>query len=383
MNALSWFPTPHKDSLAILFDITSATVGVAVVDYRKDKPIQVLFTHRELISYGENQDAKSLGEYVGAAIKAAGAKALEGLRTQKHSGAYTVHAVVHAPWADSESQKAESVLPSEIVITKEVLQQFMAKKLPSTPIEGHIEFDHHITQIALNGYPTKNPYQKEASQIAMTTIKSSMSEILYDCIMQAFDDVFPNHEVHMDAFLFVVTQMDEFFENQDAYTVLDIGGEYSSLTIVRDTVVVSTIGISFGTEYLVRAIMDSEQSSRHTAVSQISMYLDNTCTPSQCRKIETALEVAGQEWVRAFGDACATMSKTYRIPPHTYLAVGKRYETWFKKLIEKIDFAHFTVTGKPLEAHLFALEKGTRQLFFSKGAQRDLLLSLDVLFVDK
>jgi len=383
MNALSLLGRKSGSTLAVVFDIGSATVGVAIAEYKKTKPIDVLFTHRVLINYGKQQTAKSLGKYVGKAIEEAGEEALAALADLNVGGNFSVHAITHAPWSDSQAERAEGMLAKEMVITKELLQQFMAHHLPETRVKGRIQFDRHVTRIELNGYATTEPYKKKAQNIAMTVLKSSMSEVVHTAILDAFSNVLPNHNVHIDSFLFAATQLQELFEDSDAYTIIDVGEEYTSVSIVRDDTIAGSAWASFGTEYLIRAISKDAEGARHEAISELTMFMENTCTPAQCRKVETALDGTQQEWVRAFGDACTKLTKVNRMPTKTFVSVNRSYGSWFKKAIEKIDFGQFTVTGRPLEAKLLSVDQAERPFTFYESVKRDTMLSLAILFVDK
>ncbi|MAZ67692.1 hypothetical protein CL652_02910 [bacterium] len=383
MNVLSLLPGFSKALHVLVFDIGSASVGVAIARYREGT-IDVLFTHREPIAFGDEQDAAALGSYVGAAIKAAGKEAIEALgRLEGVRGKYDVRAIVHTPWADSRSDRAESTLDAETMITKEVLQQFIAQQLPVTATKGRIEFDRHVMKIELNGYATTKPYKKRAESIAVTVLKSSMSEVIHTAIQGALADVLPNHSVHIDAFLFAAMQLNKSPEEHDAYTIVDVGGEYTSISIVRNEAVEGSSWVNFGTEYLVRTIAKGDEMSRLSAVSELTMYINNSCTPAQCRKIEKLLQDSEQEWIKTFGDACSELSRIRRIPTTTFISIDKRYKPWFAKAIERLDFGQFTVTGKPLETKSLSTQRTGRELIFKENAKKDSMLSLGVLFVDK
>ncbi|MBF05182.1 hypothetical protein CL644_00515 [bacterium] len=240
-----------------------------------------------------------------------------------------------------------------------------------------------MTKIALNGYTTADPYGKKAENIAITALESDVSDIIHNSISDAFQNTFPNHRVNLDSFLFVATHLREFFENSGTYALMDIGGEYTSLSVIRDDTITASTWAGFGTEYLIRSLLTGEKTDRQSVVSELVMYIDNTCTPSQCRKIETALVSIEQEWIKAFGDACANLSKHSRIPTKVYVSVDKRYGKWFKTVIEKIDFANFTITGKPLEAQILTLDRAKKSIKYKEGVKQDTVLALGVLFVDK
>lgn len=372
----------QKGSNAVIFDLGSASVGVAVVQYQNNKPIKVLFTKRILIQYGKEKSAENLATYLTTAIGKLGEEVIQQIGKLRLSEKYTVHAIAHAPWADSRSERAEGSLPENTTITREILKEFVAQNMPETQTQGRTQFDSHITRIELNGYATTEPYKKRAESLAITVLKSSMSDVIHASLIHTFTKIFPRHEVHIDAFLFVTMQLHELFEGNDAYTLIDIGDEYISLNVIRNDTVAGSTWATFGTEHLIRALSKNDPDLRQTTISELSMYMANTCTPAQCRKVESALESIEKEWVKAFGDACAQLAKSHRLPSLTYVSVDKRYGPWFKRVIEKLDFGQFSVTGQPLEARLLSVEKSNRTVHYSENAKRDLMLSLGILFVD-
>lgn len=373
---------PARRSYSLVFDINSASVGVAVISSKEEKGIVVHDTHRSAIQYGEQSDAQSLGDYLAKAIVKAGTHGLESLgKIPTYKGSYSVHALVHAPWADSRSQRAEEDLELETKITKQLLQDFVVENLSAQEAQGRVQFDKHITRIELNGYNTTNPYNKEARHVAVSVLTSSMAAAIHQRIIDAFASVVPNHHVHMDAFVFAAMQLDTLFNHADAYTIVDVGGEYTSINIIRNGTVAGSSWAPFGTEYLVRAVAGEDPDARSTALSEVVMFLDNTCTPAQCRKIESALEIADAQWDKAFGDACAQLTKTSRIPGIVFLSVDKRYASWFERAVEQLDFGQFTVTGKAMNAELLGLESAQTELAFGADTKRDTLLALGALFV--
>ena len=369
----------------LLFDIGSATVGVAIISFPKGEPSEIHFTHRERIVFeSEKEDPESLGTAVGAAISKAASRALDALgKLDMHHGEYEARAIIHAPWTDSKSRRAEKNLVNETLITKDFLKKFIVEQLPPEAHENRTQFDRHTIRIELNGYATRNPDQKHAENIAVTVLESSMANEVNDAVMSAFEDALPNHDVHLDAFLFTTTQMRELFGAIDAYTIVDISGKYTSVSVVRDQTVIGTAWAKFGTENLVDTISNGDPDARSSAISELTMFFNDTCTPAQCRKVESRLESVEKDWVRAFGDACTKLSKTHRMPTNTFVSVDTTFGPWFTKGLQRLDFGQFTVTGQPLSPQLITPDTAKKPLMFKSGVKKDSMLALQIAFVDK
>lgn len=381
MNVLSLLSRTHPSHM-VLFDVGSATIGVAVAKYHSGHPIEILFTHREHIKYA---DGTNVSDALRVAIINAGKSVLEALGTLGHRriGSYSVQAVVHAPWIDSYSTRIESGLKEEVAISRALLQKFMHDRLPKTSPPGRVQCDYHVTKIELNGYHTLDPFQKTARHIALTVLQSTVAEKVHEALRSAYSSVFPNHEVHIDSFLFAITQLQDAVAEHDSFSVLDVGGEYTTLHIIQDGVAMGGVGIDFGTEHLLRAIMKGTNLDRHAALSELTMYLAKTCTPSQCSKIENSLKQMEIEWAQQFGDACTTLSKTRRIPNALSLFGDTRLTQWFTHILTRFEFATFTTTGQVFVATPLSFNNAQQEVVFHESAKTDNVLALLALFVDK
>lgn len=380
----SFFPRAITSSYALVFDIGSAHVAASFVRYRPTHPAEVLFVHRSTIHYGEDPSADDLAYAVNDAIQKTARRMLDtiGKRTDVPSSRYALHAIVHAPWASSSSQRSERALQKETTVTKKLLQQFVDRNITPNTNPARTQFDGHITDVELNGYSTANPYKKTAKTLAVTYLSSTMATAVYDSLIDAFWQVFPEHTVQLHPFMYVALGLSGLFDNAESFTLIDIGGTYTSISTVEGRTVTNSAAAAFGTEHLIASVTKGDTDSRAAAASELTLFLKNTCTPSQCRKLEDLLKPAEQEWARAFGDACTEIAQTHKLPTRTFIAVSKDYFPWFERVIERFDFGQFTVTGRSLCAEQVSFNKTGSKVYFVTPSEYDLSLALGILFVE-
>jgi len=353
MVALSFF---KKMSLLtqyiIVFDISSSSVGVAIIKkQRTATPVNVLFATRVPIRYNTKTDAHSLGEYLSKAIKEAGTISLEALgKLSSGHNEYSIQMVLHDPWIRSQSKNTKGKLQKEMIVTKKLLAHFIKKhSQKEKQIDGESLINSHITQLFLNGYPTDNPYNKRAKQIEVISLSTSMNTIICSAIIDSLKQLFPSHKVHMDSSLLAILSSKQLFHSTEDFTLIDIDAQYSTVTVFGESQTQGTEHLNFGIQNLIDTLIQDGNMQKEQAKSELRMYLEDTCTPSQCKKIEQKLIATEQEFITTFGDVCTQLNKIHRLPTRTLVLINPAYTEWFTALIERIDFSQFTVTGHTLQ----------------------------------
>jgi hypothetical protein len=388
MNVFSHIADEKHTKYSVVFDVGSASVGAAIIHHPSRKPAEIIYTVRSAIPMGRKNGEKDLTRTLTETVKKTGESVVSAFKnTRGHRGDFRVHAVIHPPWITSSTGRAEAALSQKTVVTKELLQQFAVRRLPMEKVPGVVQFDRHITSIELNGYNTEQPYEKLAEHVAMTMTASYMQEETYDALLKAFAGVFPNHTVHVDAFVLVATQAPELFKNnENAFAFIEIGGRHTAISVIKDRSAAGTLVTDFGVDNVVRAIAGSNSESDEAAKSLLGMYLANTTTPSQSRKVEQSLSAAETLWTKKFGDACKQLVDTQKrkIPATAYVLMDAKFALWFKKVIGKIDFAQFTVTARPFDVRVLGPQNMQNSVHFLGSAKRDsMLFFASLLAVDK
>ncbi|MDP2650220.1 MAG: hypothetical protein Q8P16_01515 [bacterium] len=381
MSFLSRFFGMSRSTVTVVFDVGGASVGGAIVGRRKDGELELLHTVRVPILLKKSSEGRAPAEALAAACEKAGRSVLAAFRDiAGHRGEFSVHVVIHPPWCTSHSKQAAAALPEPSEVTKELLKAFVARRLPYENEEGLVQFDQHVARVELNGYSTGEPYGQIAEHIGVTMLVNSMSEDVHAALTRTLGELFPNVQPVLHAFVLIAVRMPELFEHRNTLTLVDVGRESTSITVVRDDAVAGMAHLAFGTEHLVRAIAGEQDESAEAARSLLVMYLTNTCTPSQCRKVEDALKSAEREWTKQFADACAQLAVEHKMPALAFILVDERVSAWFQKALGKLDFAHSTVTARPFEAVVIDMRHLPRTVRTASKVKRDTMLAVAALF---
>ena len=376
MRVFSSFFAEATPRYSVLYDIGSGSVGAALIEYT-DTHVRVVSALREPLPFSDEQHADEFAGLIAHTLARVSESVREELgRRSLKPHEYDIRTIVHTPWAYTHSTSVSGHFERETVVTRNVLRSFVAERLSTSAPEGHTQFNRHITRIELNGYHTNNPYKKSATHLSVSILVSSMPSAIYNVINEAFANLFPGHTIRIDSFIYTSMQLPELADTADSYTFVDIGGERAVVYVVRDHTILAHAQIPFGVQHVLRGVTHNDPEKTPAAASLLTMYLANTCTPSQCRKVEEALEPVEAEWTRAFGEAAARITKTHRLPTPTYVSVDAQSAAWFIRTLKKIDFCQFTVTTEPLAPRILSFESEVSALLLVESVPKDTPLLL-------
>lgn len=360
-----------------VFDIANGSVGAALVALHTNDQPEILFTTRIPLPYetGTREVLPGLTE----ALTKASTNILSAMRTALPAGeTFDIRVFAHAPWCATTTQRVPLPFTRETTITKKLLNTMLARVLQDVEPKGMKCIDRKVLQIALNGYVVENPVGKRAQSAHVTVVRSFIEARIAEIIHTVLGSQFAGRTVEIDAFVFSLVQFQSLWKNAPNATLIDVGGLYSAVTIVRSGTVFETHTIPVGHRTTLAALgglyTDSAQ-----VTSQLQLYFSNTATPSQTQKIEDALSAQEGSIIRALGDGFTEIVQQHgKVPSHVLLSVGTPLAPWFEKLLTKIDFAQFTTTAKPFDVSLLSTTLIKEHVRTRPGSVSDPMLSLAV-----
>lgn len=376
----SFFSRVPKETYTAVCDVANGSVGVALVRNIKNEST-ILYTFRTPLAY-ETGDRDIL-----AALKKALNDAGEALMAAiaEKVPQYTIPTLrvfVHAPWCTTVTERVPVPLARESLITKKLLKTILARVFEDTEPEGTFLIDRQVLRIALNGYTVEDPEGKRAHDVEVTVARSFIQNDVYTSIYEILQRHAP-YEIEIDAFVFaVLTHQKTWQENQDV-TIIDIGGRFSAVTIMRDGDIVDTHTIEFGHNTVQDALARMYEHPE-TVRAQLALYFQNASTPSQSHKIEDSLLAQESMVIRALGDGLTPLvQKRGKVPHRVLLTTGTVLAPWIQRVLEKIDFAQFTNTSRPFEVTPLHRTVANETIHTHAGTESDTMLTLAVHFLQR
>lgn len=342
----NFFATPTR--YTVVFDIANGSVGAACVALNKKKSPSILFSTRIPLPY-ETGEREVLPGLADALTKASTAIRDALPHTFPVGEKFDIRVFMHAPWCATTTERVPLPFAREATVTKKILQTMLAHVLQDVEPAGTRCIDRTVLQIALNGYVVQNPIGKRAKSAHVTIARSFIEHRIDELIQKILTEHFSAHTIEIDAFVFSLLQYKALWSTYTDATLIDIGGLYTALTIVRGGAIVETHTIPIGHRVIQNALTGLYNDAAHVD-SQLQLYFNNAATPSQAQKIESALTAQEGGVIRAFGDGLTQLVQRHgKIPSRAIISVGTSLTPWIENVLTKIDFAQFTTTAKPFE----------------------------------
>ncbi len=343
----------RRASTMLVFDIGSTTLSVAYILLSPQKETSHFAFHiSQDIVFDEKKTKENIATSLNMALQkiAKAAQAQMGKMDTLPSRVDEIHCFIHAPWTTSLSKTTSKPLQKKSKITKELLQEFVNRNFSVNSNDDIFVFDSHITNVCVNGYDTNNPYSSYGETLGVTLIESSMNTLVHTELLDALWQVFPQHEAHLHPFIYTLFETEHILDKEQTFTFLDVGGAYSSISTIMNGKLLDVQGIDFGAENILNPLLKENPENKKTALSALNMYMKGTCTPAECRRVETLLQEAETKWFQAFSGGCDEINHTLHIPSKVFITAPHYALAWIAREIEKTDFSHYTITQKRFRA---------------------------------
>jgi hypothetical protein len=240
-------------------------------------------------------------------------------------------------------------------------------------------------QVKLNGYETAAPEGKTASSLETSVYISIVPQKIAHAVKEKISGFFHNRGVSFYTFSFssFAVIRDIFFHKKDFFS-LDIGGEVTDISIVRDNVLQETRTFPMGKNFLLRKIALGLGASHAEALSYFSMAASKKLTAEEEQKIKKITAEAAKEWLSEFRGSLYEFSRGGGFLPHDmFFAADADVSAWFAGNIQdeelpEITFAEKTFAVRHMDAVFLSsfCENGV-------GVARDPFLMIEAVFLAK
>ena len=288
--ALSFFTKQKQDeSLVLLVDIGSASVGGALVKIEKGSAPHILVTVRENISF---QDALSPARFL-VAMNRSLDKVLKTMQIKTNPVGLSqatkptglpahIFCTLSSPWFILKSRHLRIAHQEEFEVTERILDEFinedialLKEELKETlPPKDVKIIEKKIVQIKLNGYEVRNPYGQKTSRIELSMIVGVSSGKVVESIERKLSNFFHVKSVHFGAFpIAAFSAIRDIFPNEKNFLFIDITGEATDVSLVSNDILAGTVAFSRGKNFFIREISTQLHTVHEEAATLFAMFL--------------------------------------------------------------------------------------------------------------
>lgn len=379
----------HKPKIAVIIDIGSSSVGAAAVLLFPEKKPRVFYSVREEMHFQEHFVFERFASSMLQTLEKILAK-VSAVELPAHSE-QVFSCFLASPWYASQTIQLEKRFRDPTAFNEDTLDELQKKEIKDfqrREIEkigrDAIILETKIIQTKLNGYETDDPFGKKAMEAEVAIYASISSEKIVKAINDRIKRAFPVCTPQFHSFsLASFSAMRDLFHEKN-FLFMDIAGEVSDLSIVRDDILQETIAFPSGKNTLIRKISMETGSNFQEAASLFRMAKEGGIIGgSKGKKARKAMIVSGGEWMSAFQNALSSASEDRIFPRDLFITADGDVSAWFIENLQDSGTGSFSVVGNAFTIrHL----NGSFLSSFCEseaGVLRDPFLMIESLFLHR
>ncbi len=376
----------------IVFDIGSASIGGAFVSIDSSRLPEIIFTTRRDIPFQEKLNFERFLTSM--------TKTLEEMFAvmQKAGGGVTVqHAfcILASPWYASQTRLVRYNQPQPFVVTPNGLEKLIQKEIElfrESKLFAHSKvgnvppdiMESKNIQMKLNGYEVSDPFGKKASTLEVALYISMIPANIHESINQSITKFWNLRSVHFSSFSYTAFDtIRDMFVDESCFLFVDISGEVTDISLVKDGVLLESISFPAGKNMLIRSIAKEMQTTVVAAASEMNLYLENKSSREHAKQIEQIMRDETKEWKIFFEDALSQLAVEFPIPRPIFYTADDNVSKWFESAIREANFTRFSEE----DGQFFVRSLGNQFLdkFVSviEPDSRDPFLAIETIFANK
>lgn len=387
--AFSFFTKQKQDeSLVLLVDIGSASVGVALAKIEEERHPRILFTVREDIPF---QETLSSARFLSGMLHAL-ERSLKNLQTQsKGQGAPAqTFCTFSSPWFILKNrtikisrtepfqvtEKALNILLDEDI---ERLKDELKETLPPADIEV---IEKKIIEMKLNGYEIKNPYGQTTNQMEILATVSLSSKKVISGVERVISQFFHAPSVHFGSFpVAAFSAVRDIFPEERNFLFLDITGETTDVSFIANDLFMGTTSFSRGKNFFVRDISTEEYTLHAEANTLFGMFLRDELEAKKRDRIGGTVTRGGDEWVARLEKSLASFTNVGMLPRKIFFTADTEVAGFFMGLINKVRSELWV--GEGVQVAYLDQQMVSKFVTFDKEIVRDPFIAVEALLAGK
>ena len=255
-----------------------------------------------------------------------------------------------SPWYMDETKTIRIERQTPIQITRRFLDDIVKKErdrfakefagVDASPAHlkknlSIIDIESKIIDIKLNGYLVEEPYGKAATTIEFSFYSSLASDEILRKVRSAIYSFFNPETIRFHSFsLAAFSAIRDMFPHESDFLSIDITGEITDISFVKQGVLLKTISFPAGRATLVRLLSRSLRVLPDVAVSTIRMLGENTLEAKKAGRIKKVLGQYASEWRMSFDTAVKELSRHGALPRKIFLTVDSDVSLFFVEQLE-------------------------------------------------
>ena len=294
-----------------------------------------------------------------------------------------------SPWYASQVRVAKASRPTTFVVSQSVLDDMVTREIKAFEDEEMAQhkgthnalraIEKQTLQVTLNGYPNASPIGVSVKELALSVFISVAPEHMLARIEEILTHTYHKSVSFATSLSATFLVVRDFFPHQEEYLLMDIGGEVTDISLVRENTLVQSVSFPFGRNYILRKLARGLGRSLDEAAVFCMLYAEDKVEASMKASCDKILGEAKNRYLEAFQNALYSLSSEISVPDTLMLSSGADVSEWFTQIITHEDFHQYALSGKELKVVVLGGEIFHDALQFGEGVRRDPVLMIEAL----
>lgn len=294
-----------------------------------------------------------------------------------------------SPWYASQVRVARTARTTPFIASKSLLNDMISRELKAfeqeemqasyasgAPLRA---IESKTVLVKLNGYATASPLGLSARELELSLFVSVAPESTLKGIEETIERTY-KAPLSFSTYLssaFIVTR--DFFPHQDDYLLIDVGGEITDVSLVREGALARTVSFPRGRNFLLRKLSKGLNRTISESIAICTLYKEDKVEASIKDACTGILKEAKDEWLDSFQKALFANSNELSIPDAVMLSVGSDIAPWFIETIRREEFHQHALTEKEFKVIVLDASVFHESLSFHDGVDRNPFIMIDAL----
>lgn len=379
-----------REELALLFDISSSSIGGALFYMQKDGVPKIIYSTREPIKIELEVNVDHFFNLTLNALKHVATKVcMSGI------GAPTrIFMVLSSPWYASQTRTIRLEKGEPFLFTDKLADELTQKELALFEDEYLVKGAHALNKIRpielknmktiLNGYATNSPIGQKTKEIEMVLFISMSQEQFLGKMESVINQHFPHRKIEFVSFVMAsFTVARDMFVNQESFLLINIGGEITDISMVKKDILRESASFPLGKNYIMRSLATELSISSSEAKSMLTLYNEGHLAEAEKFKIEPVITKIKTEWVKVFQETLSTLTNDISIPATIFITVDQDFLSFFSEIIKTEQFNQYTLTESKFRIIFLGTEALHGIALFDDKVLRDPFTIIESIYINR